>query len=137
MILYATEEQLTSWIGSEPDVDSTAPYLRAASVLVHRAVRNDIYDTAPNGTPSDPDLAEAVTEATCAQAEVWIAMGVNPVAGAGGQEARPTVSAIDGASVSFDTYLTAQAFAEAVENLAPAALSILRAAGLASAAVRG
>lgn len=76
-------------------------------------------------------------DATCAQVEMWLTAGINPVAGAGGQEARPTVSAIDGASVSFDTYLTADAFAKAIDNLSDTAFSILRNAGLASGAVRG
>lgn len=136
MILYASEAQLTAWMGVEPEVVVT-PYLRKASGLVHTACINDLYDVDATGKPSDPDLAEAMQDAVCAQAEMWIEAGINPVAGAGGQEARPTVSAIDGASVSFDTYLTAEAFAKAIENLSDDAFAILRAAGLASAAVRG
>jgi hypothetical protein len=140
VIVYATEDQLTTWYGSEPDVDSVGKYLRSASVLVHRACRNDLYDVEANGTPSDPDLSDAMSEAVCAQAEAWIDNGIDPVKGAAGVEAEVTKSSIDGASIELDATAiaaSASAKAAAVNELCDLSVSILRAAGLASAVVRG
>ena len=140
MIVYATHTDLTSWIGAPQAESEVKGHLRAASVLVRDACVNDLYDITPAGLPSDPDLAEALVEATCAQAEIWLALGVDPVAGAAALEAEVTKSSIDGASIEVDASVSAAATAAKVASLdclAPIALSILRAVGLASAAVRG
>lgn len=139
MILYASEAQLTAWMGVEPEVVVT-PYLRKASGLVHTACINDLYDVDATGKPSDPDLAEAMQEAVCEQCELWIENGVNPVAGVGGVEAAVVKSSIDGASIELDPGALAAsvaANAASVYRLSESAFAILRAAGLASAAVRG
>lgn len=136
-LVYATTAELESWTGVTPDNPARATaLLRRASILVQRAIRNDLYDTEPSGVPSDPDLAEAVRDATCAQTEVWLASDLDVIAGPGGQPALPTVSAIDGAQVSFDAYLTATARTGALTQLDNVALHILRAAGLASGVVQ-
>ena len=80
--------------------------------------------------------SEAMQEATCAQVHAWLASGDDPIKGAGGQEPRLTTTAIDGASLSYDTYLTAPDRMNALKFLAPGALRILRLAGLASSAVQ-
>lgn len=136
MPVYATAPDLTAFMGSQPDSDvDVTPMLRKASLLVTTACRLDCYDVTPTGIPSDEDLAEAMRDAVCAQVELWVAAGYNPVAGAGGQDPRVTVSAVDGASVSFDTYLTAPARINEINQLCPDSLRILRNAGLASSAV--
>ena len=136
-LIYADAADLQTWTGAPPDDAAKATaLLRRASFLVGRAIRNDLYDVTPSGMPADPDLADAVRDATCAQVEVWLAGGLDVIAGPGGQPALPTVSAIDGAQVSFDAYLTAAARTGALTQLDDVALHILRAAGLASGVVQ-
>lgn len=138
MLVYATADQLETWMGEppEPAPAKLTAMLREASGLVGTACQCDIYDTLPNGKPSDDDLSEAMQEATCAQVHAWLASGDDPIKGAGGQEPRLTTTAIDGASLSYDTYLTAPDRMNALKFLAPGALRILRLAGLASSAVQ-
>lgn len=136
-LIYATAADLQTWTGAPPDDPAKATaLLRRASFLVGRAIRNDLYDVTPSGIPADPDLSDAVRDATCAQVEVWLEGGLNVIAGPGGQPALPTVSAIDGAQVSFDAYLTAAARTGALTQLDDVALHILRAAGLATGVVQ-
>lgn len=137
MIVYATPEDLESWTGQPVDdeVKATA-CLRHASLLVHRSCRNDIYDTTPTGEPSDDDLSEAMRDATCAQAEVWIALDINPVGGIAAQAAPVTSASVDGGSVSYDTGTSLKARMRATEALCPAAFIILRDAGLGSSDVQ-
>lgn len=134
MLVYATPADLDTWLG-EPGPDNATSLLRRASILVASATSNDVYDTQPNGLPADDDLIEALRDATCAQAETWQASDADPVAGAGGQTPRLTTTAIDGANLSYDTYLTAPSRANALAALDSAALQILRLAGLGSAGV--
>jgi hypothetical protein len=131
VIVYATPADLTNFTDAQHG-DETKPLLRKASVLVRRACRNDRYDAAPNGTPSDADLKTAMVEATCAQVEVWLAGGYDVIAGPGGQAPRATSIGVDGGTVSYDSYLTNEARAEAMTSLHDDALAILRDAGLAS-----
>lgn len=135
MPTYATENDLLTWMDTDElgdDVHAT-PLLRKASLLVATACRLDSYDTTPTGIPSDDDLAGAMREATCAQAERWLAADVNPVAGSA-QSGVVASSSVDGASVSFVTPTTADT-AAMTDTLCPDALHILRLAGLATSAV--
>lgn len=135
MPTYATENDLLTWMDTDElgdDVHAT-PLLRKASLLVATACRLDSYDTTPTGIPSDDDLADAMREATCAQAERWLAADVNPVAGSA-QSGVVASSSVDGASVSFVTPTTADT-AAMTDTLCPDALHILRLAGLATSAV--
>ena len=56
-----------------PDNDEQAltKRLRAASVEVEKLTRRARYDTDEDGFPTDPDISDAFTEATCAIAEYW------------------------------------------------------------------
>lgn len=135
MLVFATEDQLSSWMGT-PGPLNAGVLLREASTLVRSACRADVFDTLPNGLPVDDDKREALQDATCAQAAVWAATGDDPIKGPGGQEPRLTVSGIDGANVSYDTYLTAPDRARALTTLCPSAYRILHSAGLASSAVQ-
>ena len=83
MLVYADADNLAEWLG-EPAPDNAASLLRHASSRVANACRCDIYDTQPSGLPVDDDIREALRDATCAQAERWSALKVDPAAGAGG-----------------------------------------------------
>lgn len=45
--------------------------LRAASIEVEKITRRSWYATDDDGFPTDPDVSDAFTEATCAIAEYW------------------------------------------------------------------
>ena len=135
MLILATADELATWMDS-PAPDNASVLLREASGLVSDACKCDIYDTQANGKPSDPDLVEAMMEATCAQAEAWAAADMDPTKGPGGQAPRLTTSAQDGSSLSFDTYLTAPDRNDWVKYICPGAVRILRLAGLASGQVQ-
>lgn len=135
MLVFATEDQLSSWMGT-PGPLNAGVLLREASTLVRSACRADVFDTLPNGLPVDDDKREALQDATCAQAAVWAATDVNPTAGAGGLAREVVSSGIDGASVSYNTATTDSAKAASIGALCPSAYTILRSAGLASSAVQ-
>lgn len=134
-LIYADVDALTDWTG-QPEPDNAVTLLREASILVGSACQADIYDTLPSGLPSNDAVADAMRDATCAQVEAWGQAGVDPIAGPGGQEPRLTVSGIDGANYSYDTYLTAEARSAMLTSLVPSAYRILRLVGLASGWVR-
>lgn len=73
MRVYATEADYTAvaeeaWDG---DADTLLKRLRAASVEVEKLTRRSRYTTDHDGFPTDIDIADAFTEATCAIAEYW------------------------------------------------------------------
>ncbi|MFC9514388.1 hypothetical protein ACFTSD_01515 [Nocardiaceae bacterium NPDC056970] len=135
MLVFATEDQLAEWSG-QPVPSKARVLLREASILVRNACKADVFDTLPNGMPADDDKRIAMQEATCSQAVVWAATGVDPTAGAGGLAREVVSSSIDGASVSYNTANTDSAKATSIDSLCPSAHQILRIAGLSSAAVR-
>ncbi|MFJ7620054.1 hypothetical protein ACIQYZ_14760 [Rhodococcus erythropolis] len=135
MLVYADADDLTTWLG-EPAPDNATSLLRHASSRVANACRCDIYDTQPNGLPVDDDIREALMEATCAQAERWKELKVNPAAGAGGFDVQVTSSSIDGSSVSTTAATVDAARAESLDRLCELSVSILRNVGLASSLVR-
>jgi len=135
VLVYADADDLTTWLG-EPAPDNATSLLRHASSRVANACRCDIYDTQPNGLPVDDDIREALMEATCAQAERWKELNVNPAAGAGGFDVQITSSSIDGSSLSTTAATVDAARAEALDGLCELSVSILRNAGLANSLVR-
>jgi len=135
VLVFATAGDLTTWLG-EPAPDNATSLLRHASSRVANACRCDIYDTQPNGLPVDDDIREALMEATCAQAERWKELKVNPAAGAGGFDVQVTSSSIDGSSLSTTAAAVDAARAESLDGLCELSVSILRNAGLASSLVR-
>lgn len=68
---HATEQDLTDWLaGSGLAVPADADrQLERASLLVDRATVAARYD------PDDPDIIQALSDATCAQVEWWLASG--------------------------------------------------------------
>lgn len=135
MLIYADDGDLETWTG-QPAPDNATQLLREASILVGIACQADRYTPLPSGLPADDDKRDAMRDAACAQVEAWTAASVDPIAGPGGQEPRMTVSAIDGASVSFDAYLTAADRANAIKYLSASAYRLLRLSGLASSWVQ-
>lgn len=57
-----------AWSGSQ---DLLEKRLRSASIEVEKIVRLARYDVDDDGYPTDEDIAEAFTEATCAIVEHW------------------------------------------------------------------
>ena len=128
MLVYADEADLSTHVVELPDNADTL--LRFASVLVRRATRFDVYDVTPAGMPDDPWVIDAFRDATCVQAAMWAANGINPAAGSAGVEGGVDSSTIAGATVKYNTSHVDHARAS-VDALCPAALAVLRSEGLA------
>lgn len=128
MLVYAESHDLADHM---PEVPENADMLiRFASVLVRRATRFDVYDTTPAGAPDDPWVIDAFRDATCVQAAMWAANGVDPAKGAAGVDGGVESSSIAGGTVKYDTSHVDAARAS-VDTLSPLALEVLRAEGLA------
>lgn len=139
MLTYATVEQLAEHVTPAdldklPDGDAEL-YIGKATGLVRRATKNDMYDTVPAGTPSDPVLAEAMTVATCIQVRAWIRAGVDPLAGVAGLKPVATAASTNGSSISYDVAAQAAARLRLLTELDDDARDALRAAGLGTAKV--
>lgn len=137
-IIYATKADLVEWLDETPDADDNllARMLRQASIMVGRACRNDLYDVDPTGKPTDLGYLQAMCDATSAQVEVWLSLGIDPAGGLAAMDPQMASSSVDGASVSFDVSTSVRAKIRAAEALSPSSYSLLTAAGLASAEVQ-
>ncbi|MBH0778818.1 hypothetical protein [Nocardia bovistercoris] len=139
MLTYATVEQLAGHVSAAQldklDDGDDVRYIEAASVLVRRATKNDQYEATPAGLPTDPVLSEALTTATCWQVRQWIALSVNPLAGAAGVKPAASSASVNGASVAYDVAASSAARADSATSLCDASRDVLRDVGLASAAV--
>lgn len=106
--------------------------LRAASIEVEKLTRLARYTTNDAGYPTDPDISEAFTEATCAIAEYWV--GTDDPTGADA-----AAGAVKIGSVSLGTTSSSSDGLSAAEKLqrriGSRALDILANAGLVSSAV--
>lgn len=132
MLTYATVDDLTVWTGQIAP-DNATQLLRSASGLVRRSTVTAIYTAAPSGAPSDPDVAEAFRDATCAQAAFWAVAGIDPAAGQVGAASERLVSAssIGGAAVTYGTAGdVAAAKTAALDELCNEAAFILAEAGM-------
>lgn len=89
-LIYATLDELTAW-SAQDWPDNADAYLRIASGLVRQATRSSRYDVDTAGKASDPDVIEAFRDATCAQVDMWVDAGINPVS-AGVGKTEPTVT---------------------------------------------
>lgn len=116
--VYASEGQLTAWLGTtaSPPADPVRA-LRAASLRVDELLLSTVYDTDEAGLPTDPLVAAALADATCAQVEY--AMSIGDPYGTGGTTVYKSVQV---GAVKLDRAETTSAPA--------AAFSILRTAGL-------
>lgn len=136
MLVYTTPAQYEALTGDTPP-DNFSTLNRYAAGLVREATLCDRWVALPSGLPEDDDLREALADCACEQIASWAAAGIDPQKGAGGQDARLTTTGIDGANLSYDTYLTAPDRAKAINTLCDAALAHLRNAGLGSSGVAG
>lgn len=134
MLIYATADDLVpTWLDLAPtNVDAQ---LRIASGIVRRYTRAALYDVDAAGKPSDPEIVESFTMATCAQVAYWVNAEIDPTsAGAGKPE--PTIASKNMAdrSVSYadpaSSVTVAQARARAARELCDEARQVLSDAGL-------
>jgi hypothetical protein len=134
VLVYAAPDDLADgWLTTLPDNTTATRLIRFASNLVREATRNDLYDTYPSGLPIDLDIADAMRDATCAQAAMWFLAGINPAAGSVGREIGIASQTADGGSVTYSDPITGEEVEGSLSRLSSAAIQILRNAGLASA----
>ncbi|WP_068059385.1 hypothetical protein [Nocardia xishanensis] len=134
MLTYAVPDDLADgWIiGDLPD-DATANVLiRYASQLVRKATRLDLYEVDPAGLPTEPDVIEAMRDATCVHVAMWHTAGINPAGGAVGREVAIKSQTADGGSTTYMDAPSAEEIQRSLEYLCAAGIDILRNAGLAS-----
>ena len=130
MLIFATDADVEKWMGEPLDGRSVDALLRRASSLVQRAVRSARFAVTPAGMPQDPDIEEALRDATCEQVTVWLENDVNPVEVASAA-APVTSSSIGDASVNYgDSSASNAAKDNVATELHPAAFDILANAGL-------
>ncbi|MFD9879991.1 hypothetical protein ACFWZT_00815 [Streptomyces alboflavus] len=79
---YATPEQLAVWTGQAAPADAERLLARAGEDL-DSALLTALYGVDDDGNPTDPQIVAALSSATCAQVEYWIATGDDGT-GAGG-----------------------------------------------------
>ena len=136
MLVYATPTDLAMWAG-DPAPINASQLLRSASILVRDATRAALYDVDQAGKPSDSDVLTAFKDATCAQAAMWAAAGIDPTEG-GVAIGEPTVASksMGGRSISYtdlsSSVTVQQDRAKAARELCAEAVAILEAAGLTS-----
>lgn len=106
--------------------------LRSCTRLVLDAVSGSYYDADPiTGLATDADTAKALSDATCAQAAAWDALGINPLTGGVLVAGVKTSKGIGSARVSYgDVAQAAAARAAAATGLVPDAYLILQNAEL-------
>lgn len=126
MIVYASSDDLTAWLGTTAPANADR-LLRAASTLITEFIACDIYRVDDNGLPLDPVLLQATNDATCAQAETWITLGIDPAGGSAGAGRVLTSSKIGTGSVAYTTAkTTAEDRATAASQLSPRSKAILQ-----------
>ncbi|MGY4990906.1 hypothetical protein [Streptomyces nigrescens] len=71
---YATPERLSAWTGQPAPADAER-LLARASEDVDDALLTAVYATDGAGMPTEPEVADALADATCAQVEYQLATG--------------------------------------------------------------
>jgi hypothetical protein len=132
-LLYATADDLATFIESPTPPAGAERLIKGASALVRSATRAALYDTTSAGLPSDPDVAEAFKDATCAQAAEWARRGIDPASGV--TPGRPQSSSIGGATVNWGT-TGGMSDEDTLRELIPDAAWYLESAGLLSGPVQ-
>lgn len=134
VLVYASGTDFTTWSGT-PAPANIDSLLRSASLLVRGATIASIYSTDANGIPSDGRVLAAFRDATCAQAAMWVAAGIDPVGGGVASSAPVRSKKLGSGSVDYDTSVNASVTAftakqAASRELCAEAYMILRQAGL-------
>ncbi|MEU8989972.1 hypothetical protein AB0C98_26675 [Streptomyces sp. NPDC048558] len=80
--VYATPEQLTAWTGQPAPADAER-LLARASEDIDDALLTACYAVNDAGMPVEPEIAQALADATCAQVEYQLATGDDGTGAAG------------------------------------------------------
>lgn len=137
MLVYATPADLQTWTGTAPPANAEQ-LLRSASLLVRRDTKTALYSTDDTGLPTDSDLAQALKDATTAQAAAWAAANVDPTAGPATVTGTPKSSSIGSGSIDLGQRDGLDTDRAAItDRLVPDAAQILADAGLLSPYVAG
>lgn len=120
---YATVDDLTTYLAGDTPPAGAGGLLARASEIVDEILIGAIYDTDTDGNPLDPAVAAALRDATCAQAMYLAATGDQT--GALAQFGSASAGA-----VSFSRMDGTQAPTAYTSRFAPAAVGVLRVAGL-------
>ncbi|WP_053619631.1 hypothetical protein [Nocardiopsis sp. NRRL B-16309] len=126
--MYATDVQLAAWLGLDDPPANATRALRDASLDVDTLLVGAVYDVDEDDQPTDADVALALQEATCAQA-AWNPSGHSQTA----EDAQKTQVKVDKVSVSYAADPSSGRVIR--DRYAPAAVDILRVAGLVPAHV--
>jgi len=122
--VYATPEELATWLGLDEPPAGAVTALRDASLDVDRLLIGAVYATGADGRPTEQHVIDTLRDATCAQA-AFKPKGSNVPAPEGG---RPTSAKVDKVSTNFATNpVTGEVIKEPYSQQA---LSLLRIAGL-------
>lgn len=70
--MYATAEALTAWLGYQPPANAEV-LLTRASLVIDDLLVGVRYDVDGDSLPTDTDVAEALSDAVCAQVAWWLA----------------------------------------------------------------
>lgn len=134
MLVFADEYDVERFAGvSNPANTNMEKLLRRASGMVQHAVRFARFEVAPSGLPSDPDVMDAMRDATCAQVDYWIVNDVDPTDA--GTTAQVSKTSLDGASLDYDAAGARAAHETAANIMCTESHMILANAGLIGGAV--
>lgn len=128
MRIFATAGDYIDYAHEDPP-ENIDRLLLLASGWVRDVTKRARFATTKDGEPKDEGIKAALRDATCEQVLVWVQNGVEP----GKQPDKGAVSAtsIGDASISYETDSVVAQRALAASSLAPTALTILAAEGLA------
>lgn len=133
-LIYAAPTDLATWTNATAPANATQ-LLRRASSLVRKHTATLFYATDTGGLPTDAVVLQAFKDATCAQAAMWTAAGIDP-AGGGVAPITPLRSKrIGSAALDYDTSSTSSVTAytartAAALTLCEESVDILQQAGL-------
>ena len=133
-LVYATSTDLAAWTGNPAPANATQ-LLRSASLLVRDATAAAFYAADTTGLPTDTATKQAFNDATCAQAALWTALGIDPATGGLAATGVLRGKRIGTAALDYDTSALASVTAmnarrDAATTLCSEAVTILRAAGV-------
>lgn len=78
MPVYADASDLFTWLDGIGLPDNAPQYLRACSLQVQSETKTAFYQVDGYGLPTNPVFLAGFRDATCAQAQAWIAAGLDP-----------------------------------------------------------
>ena len=129
MLIFAQPTDVQKWADNNFDGVKLDPLIRRASSLVQYATRAARFDVLPSGMPEDPDIMDALRDATCEQVAVWVENDITPGKLEAGT-AHVTTSNIGDATIGMSGAEAAAARDNAANTLCEYAQEILANAGL-------